>query len=424
MTYVFLDTMIYLHYTWFEDIGWQDIVGDQKIQIVVPHITLDELDTHKDNHKSPKIRERARKVASRLFKCITTRDGNLPVGEFDESSAFDFTAHHLDKMKNDHRLLASILEFKETHSEPVLLMTQDIGPRLKANRLDIDAKPLPEAYRLPTEEDPVIKENKKFKNELLKIKSAMPKLSLVSAVTNDGKIEEIAFPAEESIDVDREMKSARSQCAAEMKPDDEGSDSNLFLDSFSFRDRHQRQMSKSEYAKKIHAIYKREWKRYLEEYESYLNNLKQMESRCNIALELKIFNSGERPVEEVNLTMTFPEEQEVFLQNDPPKKPEPPKIPVKRSTLAPQLCRVDAPDSKGFVSPKPFSLKKEKAYTFRLNNKKISHGLCQNLPVLVVSFTSYESACPIQIKYRISADNLPQPVEGVLNVIVKKEENE
>ena len=55
MTYVFLDTMIYLHYTWFEDINFKDMVDDQEVRIVVPNITLHELD--KNNERSQNVKK-------------------------------------------------------------------------------------------------------------------------------------------------------------------------------------------------------------------------------------------------------------------------------------------------------------------------------------------------------------------------------
>ena len=431
MTYVFLDTMIYLHYIWFEDIDFKEVVGDQEVQIVVPHITLHELDTHKDNHRLPKIRERARKVANTFFECFTQKSGALKgaltASEFDESSTFDFAAHNLDKSKNDHCLLAAILEFRDSHTEPVLLITQDIGPRLKANRLGVDAKELSEAYLLPSEEDPLVKENKQLKNEVLKLKSHQPKLSLVPAVTNEGKYEVVVLPPEETIDVDREMEAVRCRYALEMESGKDSPHPYQFTPFSAVRDRYHYQMTDSEYAEKIRAIYKRDWEHYLEKYESYLKNLKQIESRCNVALELKISNSGESPANEVNLIMTFPDEQEVFMQDDPPKKQESPEVPTKRHTLSPQMCimnrKRDAPNYKKLMHPEPYSLRKEREYTFRFKHGKLSHNWCVTLPTLIISFASYESAGPIQIKYRISADNLPQPTEGELNVIIKKEEN-
>ena len=141
MTYVFLDTMIYLHYKWFEDIDFTTIVGDQKIQIVVPHITLNELDKHKDYHKSFKVRRRAKKVADKFLECFlndkNTLKGELSIRDFEESTTFDFWNYNLNSENNDHRLLAAIYEFKKSTSDPVLLISQDVGPRLTAKRLKI-----------------------------------------------------------------------------------------------------------------------------------------------------------------------------------------------------------------------------------------------------------------------------------------------
>ena len=65
MKYLFLDTNIYLHYIDVEQINWDKIVGDTSITIVVPRITIREIDQHKDQSRR-KIQKRAKVISAKF----------------------------------------------------------------------------------------------------------------------------------------------------------------------------------------------------------------------------------------------------------------------------------------------------------------------------------------------------------------------
>ena len=65
--FVFIDTMIFLHYKAVEEINFPELFNVDKISILVPRITLRELDEQKNIHTQSKIRERAKKVADVNF---------------------------------------------------------------------------------------------------------------------------------------------------------------------------------------------------------------------------------------------------------------------------------------------------------------------------------------------------------------------
>lgn len=58
LTYIVLDTMVFLHYQPLEKINFADILGSANHVVVIPLITLNELDQHKNTHQNPQIRER------------------------------------------------------------------------------------------------------------------------------------------------------------------------------------------------------------------------------------------------------------------------------------------------------------------------------------------------------------------------------
>jgi hypothetical protein len=53
----FLDTMIYLHYRPVAEIDWQRVLDTARVDILVPRITVRELDRHKNTHASSRIHE-------------------------------------------------------------------------------------------------------------------------------------------------------------------------------------------------------------------------------------------------------------------------------------------------------------------------------------------------------------------------------
>ncbi len=433
MTYVFLDTMIYLHYKWFEDIDFKNVVGDQEVQIVVPHITLHELDTHKDNHKSSKIRERARKVAGRFLECFLeyggTLKGSLTACEFDESGMFDFAAHNLDKSKNDHRLLAAILEFKESQSESVFLITQDVGPRLKANRLGIDVKALLETYRLPSEEDPLVKENKQLKNKLFMIQSAAPKLSLGFDDMDAKKNELIVYPsAKKVIDAEAVMEKVRDKFPWKGSRPETTNNSlgNLFVKTHLPPFAAMPKIPDSEYER-----YNGECAKYFEQYEAYLSELQRRQQQCFAELNLCVQNEGGAPAEDVDVFMHFPDGFELYPVDDLPEEPKSPRPPQEPRTVIEQSMENlnfasslihprYFPDIASLGPPDPFSLKKTNSYEVEDAFQRIKHGQTGVIRPLMVVFDSYGSATSFQITYRMLAANLPQPVEGELNIVVKE----
>src|SRR5438105_35064 len=65
---VFLDTNIYLHYQPFEQIDWRKLLKSRCITLCVPAVVVSELDKHKDEHRTRRIRKRAGAVSAKLFE--------------------------------------------------------------------------------------------------------------------------------------------------------------------------------------------------------------------------------------------------------------------------------------------------------------------------------------------------------------------
>ena len=65
-----------------------------------------------------------------------------------------FTENRLDKTEQDDCLIASLIQFSiENPDAQTILVTDDIGPRLKANNLGVKTLKLPENEHLSEEPD-------------------------------------------------------------------------------------------------------------------------------------------------------------------------------------------------------------------------------------------------------------------------------
>jgi PIN domain len=188
---VFLDTMIFLHCRPVREIDWCAEVAASEVRIVVPRITIRELDKHKNSHPSAKVKKRAGEIARWLVSCHETSPSEVRPNvtlEFQGlTPAFDFEAAQLDRTQNDDQLIASMLTFRASDATTrLVLVSQDAGPRMTATDCGLGAIALSDQWRLAPEQDPVIKENEQLRAELKALQSAQPKLR-VHFVGNDGE---------------------------------------------------------------------------------------------------------------------------------------------------------------------------------------------------------------------------------------------
>ncbi|RYE05509.1 MAG: hypothetical protein EOP44_04550 [Sphingobacteriaceae bacterium] len=66
MTYLFLDTNIFLHYRAFDEIKWQEQFPDiGEYKLIIASVVIDELDKHKQN-PNRKLATRAKKILSKI----------------------------------------------------------------------------------------------------------------------------------------------------------------------------------------------------------------------------------------------------------------------------------------------------------------------------------------------------------------------
>ena len=130
---VFLDTNIYLHYQMIDQIDWPSVLSTESVTIVVPPITLRELNKHKELHPRKRVSDRAGNVIRRLTKLYAAGPNaelrnNVSIQVEDRDPKLDYSVYHLDPQIQDDCLIASIIMYRdENPASECVLITADGG---------------------------------------------------------------------------------------------------------------------------------------------------------------------------------------------------------------------------------------------------------------------------------------------------------
>lgn len=433
--YVLLDTMVYLHYRTVEHLNLLTTLGVNNCTILIPRITMQELDIHKNTHQNPKIRERARKRLLTIRQWIDKGEAcpGLKVEFGSYRPNIDFKVYGLDGQWNDDQLIATIIHLKmENPDRRVVLLTQDTGMLLTAKHLGIESVTVADAYRLPDEADPIAKENQDLKNELLRMKTAQP----VLLVRLKGMTDDIDHATFELAEPSRGTPFNKDAFLAKLRdgmpeiyptPSAGKVTSPLAVQralAIAFEDR----IPKSEYDRynREREVYFREMSDFVDRRAAYRTQVDRM-----LLLELEMRNTGFVPAEDVDIALHFPDGFELYPQDDLPRQPQEPDPPAPpqtdlhklmagigintnfdRTAYFPRLSALGPAD--------PFSLKKTNSYDLTDHVSRLKHGCNHEIRRLCLVFPSYEVAKSFSIEYRLAAANLPTPASGELHIVVKK----
>src|SRR5680860_747034 len=140
MKHIFIDTNIFLHFQDFEKIDWLTESASKFCKLIIPPVVIDELDEKKIG--TGKIGNRARKVLNRIEELSETEKPKISENiEFEiillKPSREIYETNNLNFDEKDHRLIASMIHFKEKYAiNDICLCSNDIGPRLRAKMFD------------------------------------------------------------------------------------------------------------------------------------------------------------------------------------------------------------------------------------------------------------------------------------------------
>lgn len=446
MLYVFCDTMVFLHYRLFTEIDFQDIMDKESVTLVVPDTVSNEIDKHKDTSNNKRLRERAKKVSSKIAELIDNMDDMTSLSttikngyffKFLPHKAIDFEPLGLDPNSGDNKIIATILDFRSDHpNDEIVFFTHDNGATITARTNQIQTRKLPDDLMVadgPSEDEQRIK---KLEAEVARLKDLRPNLSLVHKKSQKTTIEYAekdmkAFCIPENITpfdviVDSvppyEEKQSQDETIPEgLTKDDYLSPISRILPNSKNRDEENADIKR----------YMRERDCYFSNYKSYLKTIDEYRLKIIIPVELQLLNTGTVPGEEIDLHIHFPDGFQMYSEKDFPKIPNPPQKPIRPRTYIDMLTsrldpsRICAPvfprmdDINKIIAPPSFTLKKTNSYEFDESFDQIKHGehIKTDVKKLFMVFDSASCIKNFSAEYIISGSNVPVAVKGELHFI-------
>ena len=156
---------------------------------MVTSVIIRELDKHKSSNSR---RKRKRAQDALRFLENANISGNYEISqnvrlhfERPEPNPDTLDKNNLSASVPDDILIAKAIEFAALNqSHTVAVVSGDFGVRLKARGVSL-CVPILDDYRLDPETDPLVKENQKLRNELLRLQNRQPNLTLGFFGAND-----------------------------------------------------------------------------------------------------------------------------------------------------------------------------------------------------------------------------------------------
>lgn len=446
MLYVFCDTMVFLHYRLFTEIDFQSLMKVKTVTLVVPDTVSNEIDKHKDTSNNKRLRERAKKVSSKIAELIDNMDdmtslsttiNNGYLFKFLPHKEIDFKPYGLDPNSGDHRIIAAILDFRSDHaSDEIVFFTHDNGATITARTNHISTQRLPDDLKLAddlSEEEQCIK---KLEAEVVRLKDLRPKLSLVhkrsqkAAIDAEKDLKRFRIP--EKIEpfeviVDTVPPYEEKQSPDETNPEKQTKDAyqspiSDFLCNSKYRDEENDDIKR----------YMKERDYYFSSYKRYLKSIEEYRLKIIIPVELQILNTGTVPGKDIDLHIHFPDGFQMYSANNLPELPSPPQKPIPPRTYIEMLTsrwdpsrfstavipRIDN-NLRQVFAPPSFTLKKTNSYDFKENFPLIKHGdhIKTDVQKLYIVFDSVSCIKNFSAEYIISGSNVPDAVKGELHFI-------
>ncbi len=433
---VFLDSMIYLHYRSIEEIGLPSVLHTDSVTIVIPRVTLRELDKQKNTHQSSTVRNRARRILKKIEQWTSgqasVRQG-VSVEFFPVVPTINYAKHGLNAQWSDDVLIASILEYRGTHStEQIVLITQDSGPRLTAHQLGITVAELPEDMKLPEELSPLEIENRELSRMLERLQNALPQLTVCFAGSNEPETHarfSLPPPPDTMEDeIARKINDLRSRLPKQYPPKAPSPAPRDSLTSLCEQYLALDPIPPEEYDR-----YNRDVDAYLAEYEQYMRETweQNVALRRTIRFQIEIRNTGSAPADDVDILLHFPDGFTLMTGDDVPdlsKEPRPPRKPRSRmEMLTDSIGRIPnftmpslaIPD---FRMPTSFNIERTGSYRVTDHFTRIKHGASVQLPEMFLTFNSYELAKSFHCDYTVRPANLPDPVGGEIHFVIERQD--
>lgn len=442
---VFLDTNIYLHYQLFDQIKWLEVLNASEVMIVVPPITVRELNKQKELSPKLRIKKRAGTVLKKLSSLFEKdcqayiRDG-VEIYLETRDPIIDFTQSQLNQDIQDDHLIASIISFRSERPEAdVVLVTSDAGLILmaKARRHNIPVTELPSNLKLTEEPDQDQIRIRELEKKVRDLELKIPQVSLVFADGSQHANFILQHPVEMTDDeIAEKIKVIKQQYPkmeqkSKQKSELPGQMASI-VEAMANISAYMGNILLPEDIEK----YNTELDEFYQEYPDYLRKSILYENlrRRTVKLSICVANDGTAPAEDIDVFLHFPDGFEIMDEQSYPSPPEPLEPPVEPKTQMQRMISMIRPLEyyspimghipDGILSPQnvsAHSIRKTKSYEVEFHLQRIKHKLQEPADPLYILFESFEIARSFKIDYRLLAANIPSEVIGQLHVIIKKD---
>jgi len=410
----------------FADINWNKIINSSSVLLIVCPAVLRELDQKKFSEYDINIRNRSQQVISKISKMVTSNKihkikKNLDLMFISSEPSIDWEKEGLSSQIPDDRIIASILEQKNNFKN-IILVSSDIGLTLKASNKGIKCISLPDEYRLNIKKDKKQKEIEKLRDKITVLENRLPVLKLKILADNEPAdfikitLNQITAPSEDELTEKLEV------IKDELKYKPSSNTFEIFIDLLSYPkveiERYEKDLDK--YIEEMLKYYKKEYK------------FKELQSRL-IELKFIIINNGNLPAEDIDIFMHFPDGFVMFSEDELPKKPKEPEKPIPPRTQqemisnfqkslipsfpSPYIPSIITPNINRNLSSGP-QIRKTNSYEVKYDLDKLKHGMQIYLKPVYILFESIDLTKSFKISYSILADNLPEPSNGNLNIVM------
>jgi hypothetical protein len=434
--FAFPDTNTFLHYPTLDHIDWPDVLGCDAAVIVIAPIVIRELNRHKDAPTSPKSRERAASALRKLHgwseqavPIMIRKDVELQFRTHDP--LIDFAGERLSVHIADDHLLATMVEFRsENPAGDIVLVTEDLGLRLKSGAHDFSKVQLPADLRLPDELGAEEKRIRQLENELRRVRDRMPALKLLFRNGEDYLTVTVRAPTALAAD-------AFAASLAEVRKKHPKMEMPRVVEETAVPAFAALAVTWGGISPEKLKDYNEALEKYYTHYEKHLLAMQEFENlqRRVARLDIVVVNEGTSPADDIDVFMHFPDGFVLASDDNLPKKPSAPRAPARpKSGLELIQEHLQAPLIPSHylgsyeVSPKlpefrnishP-TIRRTKSYDVELTVRGVKHAFSEEFDPMYVIFPTFEEAGSFTIDYRLHAANLPDAVLGQLHVVVER----
>ena len=417
--HVFIDANTALHFKRPDHVDWCTLTNANDVVLVGAPVLLRELEQQKVINGSSKLRGRAADYIKWLHPFVRHPEAEVRAGVrwlfLPDEPQLDFGAERLSQTIADDHLIASVLHYARQSGVNALVATADLGLEVKLRSRGVGVLELPDDLRLPAEPDPLELENRNLKRQIARIEARMPRLSAAFESGDQHHVLTLRNPnaiSLPSLDQVRSDNPYMPGPLAATRPKD-----GIGVPSWNFTlplDAHT----------KLVDTYNAELNQFFTRYQDYLGRHAAWRELIGLhhLVKFVIANDGTAPASNIDLELYFPDRVRPVDEDDLPKEPKPPQPPRQpqdfpgifslrdlEPLVTPDLRQMIKPDFDGIPTIA------EDKISIRISYSTLKHGFSVTSDSLIFRFADAAAIRAFSAEYRLSADELPDAIEGQLH---------